>query len=46
MNDLDIMQIPGVLEAVHRDSQQLGFAMASEPKTGSLLASRRRHLFC
>lgn len=37
MNDLDIMQIPGVLEAVHRDSHQLGFAMASEPKTGSLL---------
>ena len=26
-----------MLEAIHRDTQDLGFAMASEPKTGALL---------
>jgi predicted O-methyltransferase YrrM len=37
MNDLEIADVPAVLEAVTEDTRQLGFSMASEPKTGSLL---------
>ena len=29
--------MPSVLEAIHRDTRELGFRMASEPKTGALL---------
>ena len=39
MNDEEIGRRPGVLEAIHRDTQELGFAMASEPKTGALLTA-------
>ncbi len=35
---LDIGRAPDVLEAILSDTVALGFAMASEPKTGSLLA--------
>lgn len=37
MNDHDIRDVPPMLEAIHRDTQQLGFTMASDPQTGSLL---------
>lgn len=37
MNDHDLRDLPPVLEAIHRDTQQLGFTMASDPQTGSLL---------
>lgn len=37
MNDEHITQIPLVLEAIQHDTENLGFTMASEPKTGSLL---------
>lgn len=37
MNDLDITDTPGVLDAVYRDSELAGFTMGSEPKTGSFL---------
>jgi predicted O-methyltransferase YrrM len=37
MNDLEIMNVPDVLEAIERETCRLGFTMASEPKTGSLL---------
>jgi predicted O-methyltransferase YrrM len=37
MNDQDILRVPPVLEAIRRDTERLGFTMASEPKTGSLL---------
>lgn len=37
MNDLEISQVPVVLDAIRHDTQRLGFTMASEPQTGSLL---------
>lgn len=37
MNDHDIAQTPAALDAILRDSARIGFALASEPKTGSLL---------
>jgi predicted O-methyltransferase YrrM len=36
-NDHEIVDVPAVLEAIQRDTKAAGFAMASEPKTGSLL---------
>lgn len=39
MNDQEIPRKPEVLEAIQRDTDVLGFAMASEPKTGALLAA-------
>jgi predicted O-methyltransferase YrrM len=39
MNDHEIVGVPAVLEAIYRDTRAAGFAMASEPKTGSLLRS-------
>jgi predicted O-methyltransferase YrrM len=39
MNDHEIVGVPTVLEAIYRDTRAAGFAMASEPKTGSLLRS-------
>ena len=37
MNDTEIVRVPAALEAIKRDTRQVGFTMASEPKTGSLL---------
>src|SRR5215471_5636589 len=37
MNDAEIKRIPPALEAIERDTQQIGFTMGSERKTGSLL---------
>lgn len=37
MNDQEVTDVPPVVEAIRRDTQRLGFTMASEPKTGSLL---------
>ena len=37
MNDDEIKQIPEALDSIKRDTEQLCFTMASEPKTGSLL---------
>jgi predicted O-methyltransferase YrrM len=37
MNDQDISQIPALLDQICRDTEALGFTLASEPKTGSLL---------
>lgn len=37
MNDSEIRRVPPVVEAIRRDTQRMGFAMASEPRTGSLL---------
>ena len=37
MNDEEIARTPGVLEDIQRETEQLGFAMASEPKTGALV---------
>ena len=37
MNDLDIAHIPAMLDAIGRDTERIGFTLASEPKTGSLL---------
>jgi predicted O-methyltransferase YrrM len=39
MNDHEIVGAPTVLEEIHRDTKAVGFAMTSEPKTGSLLRS-------
>ena len=38
MNDQEINQKPEVLDAIRKDTEELGFTMASEPKTGALLA--------
>jgi predicted O-methyltransferase YrrM len=38
MNDHEISRTPEVLGAIHKDTTELGFTMASEPKTGALLA--------
>lgn len=37
MDDQQIVRTPAVLEAIRRDTEQMGFKMASEPQTGSLL---------
>lgn len=37
MNDQQIIDAPAALGAILRDTEAMGFAMASEPKTGSLL---------
>jgi predicted O-methyltransferase YrrM len=39
MNDEAFTRIPPKLAAIHRDTQDLGFSMASEPRTGALLAA-------
>jgi predicted O-methyltransferase YrrM len=38
MKDHEISRTPEVLGAIHKDTTELGFTMASEPKTGALLA--------
>jgi len=38
MNDEAISRRPEVLEAIYKATEELGFTMASEPKTGALLA--------
>jgi predicted O-methyltransferase YrrM len=38
MNDTDVARTPPALAAIHADSARLGFDMASEPRTGALLA--------
>ena len=38
MNDQEISQKPEVLDAIRKDTEELGFTMASEPKTGALVA--------
>src|SRR5438128_6509813 len=37
MDDHEIRQVPAVVDAIRRDTRQLGFTMASEPQTGALL---------
>ena len=37
MNDSDIPRVPAALEGILRDTSRIGFTMASERKTGSLL---------
>ena len=37
MNDHEITQMPAALDAIVRDTERIGFTMASEPQTGSLL---------
>jgi predicted O-methyltransferase YrrM len=37
MNDTDIPRVPAALEGILRDTGRIGFTMASERKTGSLL---------
>ena len=37
MNDHEIARIPAALGGIRRDTERIGFALASEPKTGSLL---------
>ncbi len=37
MDDHEIIQVPEALDAIRRDTQRIGFTMASEPQTGSLL---------
>ena len=37
MDDDSISDVPEVLAAIHVDTDALGFQLASEPKTGSLL---------
>jgi predicted O-methyltransferase YrrM len=39
MNDHEIVRKPEVLGAIDKDTKALGFTMASEPKTGALLAA-------
>ena len=39
MNDGDVRNVPAALAAILEDTGRLGFTMASEPKTGSLLRS-------
>ena len=39
MNDSEISRRPKALEAIHRDTEERGFTMASEPKTGALLTA-------
>jgi len=37
MNDIDVFAPPRTLDGILRDTRVMGFAMASEPQTGSLL---------
>ena len=37
MNDHELRNVPPVVDAIRRDTHRMGFAMASEPQTGSLL---------
>ena len=37
MNDHEITGIPSVLDAIRLETERVGFTLASEPKTGSLL---------
>jgi predicted O-methyltransferase YrrM len=37
LNDRVIAHVPVILEAIGRDSQAMGFTMASEPQTGSII---------
>lgn len=37
MDDLNVTEPPSVLQGLRRDTERVGFTMASEPKTGSLL---------
>src|SRR5262247_2298367 len=37
MNDHDLTNVPPVVDELRRETQRMGFAMASEPRTGSLL---------
>jgi predicted O-methyltransferase YrrM len=37
MNDHEITRIPAALDAILRDTEAVGFTLASEPKTGALL---------
>jgi predicted O-methyltransferase YrrM len=37
MNDHEIARIPAALDGIRRDTERMGFTLASEPKTGSLL---------
>src|SRR5436190_18427974 len=39
LNDQDIRQEPSVLDAIRHETDDLGFKMASEPRTGSFLRS-------
>lgn len=39
MNDREFSHTPGALEAIHNDTEELGFTMASEPRTGALLSA-------
>lgn len=39
MNDRPVNRIPAPLDQIAAESEKLGFAMASEPKTGALLAA-------
>jgi len=39
MNDMAIARMPRALAAIQADTTKLGFSMASEPKTGALLAA-------
>jgi predicted O-methyltransferase YrrM len=38
MTDYDIPRIPDAIASIRNDTEALGFTMASEPKTGALLA--------
>ena len=37
MDDHHITQIPTVFDAIHRETERVGFMLASEPRTGSFL---------
>src|SRR5262249_2767374 len=37
MNDCELREVPPVVDAILRDTREMGFSMASEPQTGSLL---------
>jgi len=39
MNDMAFARLPDALPAIQRETERLGFTMASEPKTGALLAA-------
>jgi predicted O-methyltransferase YrrM len=39
MNDHELSRVPDALEAILTDTAALGFTMASEPRTGALLAA-------
>jgi len=39
MNDHDLSRKPEVLEAIYEETKELDFIMASEPRTGALLAA-------